>query len=276
MSTDKIETLGNTTIQHGPFNDRIYIIHLDPEDCPDILPELENLAKKYGYSKIVGKIPHDAAEHFEQQGFVPEAHIPGYYHGQGDAYYMGRFFTDKRRQEQVPELVAEVIDIAKSKKPVSPSQAKGYELAVMTEDDAPAMARLYGTVFKSYPFAIDDPKFIIATMKNVRYYAMKKDGQLAALASADMDEHAMSVEMTDFATMPDHLGNGLAFVLLNRMDKDMAEKGYKTAFTIARSRSHGMNITFAKAGYEYRGTLRNNTNIHGNMESMNIWVKKLG
>lgn len=275
MSTDTIEKIGNTTIQHGSFNDRIYVIHLDPADCPEILSELESLAKKHGYSKIVGKIPEAAAKHFLENEFVAEARIPGYCHDGGDAFYMGRFLTEKRALEQAPDLVAEVLGAAKSKSPVSPKQALGYEPVVMTEADAPAMARLYATVFKSYPFAIDDPEFIISTMTNVRYYAMKKDGQLAALASADMDEHAKSVEMTDFATMPEHLGHGLALALLAIMDKDMAEMGYKTAFTIARSRSHGMNITFAKAGYEYRGTLVNNTNIHGDMESMNIWYKKL-
>jgi hypothetical protein len=36
-----------------------------------------------------------------------------------------------------------------------------------------------------------------------------------------------------------------------------------------------MNITFAKNGYEYAGTLKNNTNISGNIESMNVWYKHL-
>jgi hypothetical protein len=36
-----------------------------------------------------------------------------------------------------------------------------------------------------------------------------------------------------------------------------------------------MNITFAKAGYAYGGRLHNNTNIAGNIESMNVWYKSL-
>ena len=38
----------------------------------------------------------------------------------------------------------------------------------------------------------------------------------------------------------------------------------------------GMNITFAKHGYHYAGTLNNNTNICGRIESMNVWYKSLG
>lgn len=39
--------------------------------------------------------------------------------------------------------------------------------------------------------------------------------------------------------------------------------------------SAGMNITFSKTGYRYGGRLKNNTNISGNIESMNAWYKHL-
>ena len=39
--------------------------------------------------------------------------------------------------------------------------------------------------------------------------------------------------------------------------------------------SAGMNITFSKNGYKYGGTLVNNTDISGQIESMNVWFKNL-
>ncbi|MDD2310679.1 MAG: hypothetical protein PHH91_13970, partial [Desulfuromonadaceae bacterium] len=39
--------------------------------------------------------------------------------------------------------------------------------------------------------------------------------------------------------------------------------------------SFGMNITFARDGYSFGGTLTNNTNISGSLESMNVWYKTL-
>jgi hypothetical protein len=56
------------------------------------------------------------------------------------------------------------------------------------------------------------------------------------------------------------------------MEKYIKELGLKTAYTIARALSYGMNITFAKMGYTYSGTLVNNTNISGRLESMNVWI----
>jgi putative beta-lysine N-acetyltransferase len=110
----------------------------------------------------------------------------------------------------------------------------------------------------------------------VRYFGCRLSGKLVALSSAEMDSEGLNVEMTDFATLPDYRGHGLAAHLLARMEAEMADAGMLTAYTIARAYSFGMNITFARAGYEFAGTLTNNTNISGGIESMNVWWKRLG
>jgi putative beta-lysine N-acetyltransferase len=88
-----------------------------------------------------------------------------------------------------------------------------------------------------------------------------------------MDKENRNAEMTDFATLPEHLGNGLAVHLLNFMEPEMQKRGIATLYTIARAISPGMNITFAKCGYIFGGTLINNTQISGSIESMNLWYK---
>jgi len=55
----------------------------------------------------------------------------------------------------------------------------------------------------------------------------------------------------------------------------MRSAGIITAYTIARAYSFGMNITFAERDYDFDGTLTNNTNISGRLESMNVWHKRL-
>ena len=81
--------------------------------------------------------------------------------------------------------------------------------------------------------------------------------------------------MTDFATLPSHRGRGLATHLLGRMDGAARTAGERVAYTIARAVSFGMNITFARRGYAFGGTLVSNTQIGGAIESMNIWYKVL-
>ena len=57
--------------------------------------------------------------------------------------------------------------------------------------------------------------------------------------------------------------------------EEAKRRGLKTAYTIARAVSAGMNRTFAKSGYTFAGTLVNNTHISGHIQSMNIWWKDL-
>lgn len=143
-------------------------------------------------------------------------------------------------------------------------------------DDAENMSRIYKAVFPTYPFPITRPQYLIETMhSHIVYFGAEYDHHLAALASSEMNSDNQNVEMTDFATLPRYRGRNLSVVLLKKMESVMQNQGIKTAYTIARAVSAGMNITFAKAGYIYSGTLVNNTNISGNIESMNVWYKTL-
>ncbi len=112
---------------------------------------------------------------------------------------------------------------------------------------------------------------------SIAYYgAFDAKGKLVAASSAEMDKTSLNAEMTDFATRPDSRGHNIALHLLRLMEGDMAERGLKVLYTIARALSAGMNVTFARAGYIFTGTLVNNTNIAGSIESMNVWYKSLG
>jgi hypothetical protein len=55
----------------------------------------------------------------------------------------------------------------------------------------------------------------------------------------------------------------------------MKEEGILLSYTIARAIFRPINAVFAGAGYQYAGTLLNNTNICGSLESMNVWYRKL-
>jgi putative beta-lysine N-acetyltransferase len=110
---------------------------------------------------------------------------------------------------------------------------------------------------------------------NVSYFGIWAKGSLIALASAEIDRRNENAEMTDFATRPDCRGRGLANYLLAQAETAAEQLGVKTAYTIARAYSPGMNITFARNGYTFSGTLTHNTQISGKLESMNVWYKAL-
>ena len=273
-----MEKCQGALIQHGPLNQRIYLMKLGDADPGCLLPALEKLVAENGYTKIFAKVPASKAAPLLSAQFLQEASIPGFFNGKEEALFLGKYFCTERAVEKTAKELDRIIELAKEKGRAGKKKQlllAGATLRQCTEQDAPAMARIYAEVFPSYPFPITDPDYLIQTMRtHIAYYGIEVEGQLVALSSAEMDEKASNVEMTDFATLPKWLGHGFAVHLLDQMEIDMAKRGIETAYTIARSVSPGMNITFAKRDYQFGGRLKNNTNISGNIESMNIWFKK--
>ncbi|WP_135604256.1 putative beta-lysine N-acetyltransferase [Methanococcoides sp. NM1] len=270
---DSIEKIGNSIIQHGRYNDRIYLMKLDPADMPSLLDEMDALAEKEKYSKIFTKVPESFKELLCNHNYLCEASIPLYYDGKEAAVIMSKFLDDKRSINSLNEMHEDVIKTALSKeKGLHSTLPSEFTIRKCEKRDIEQMADVYQKTFDTYPFPIHDPDYLLKTIEdNVVYFGVFKDDNVVALSSAEIDYDHSSVEMTDFATLPEFRGKGLSSHLLRKMDKEMKASGIRTAYTIARASSYGMNIVFAKCGYEFCGRLVNNTNISGNIESMNIW-----
>lgn len=276
--SDVIETIGSSIIQHGPANDRVYLMKLHQDDAAHIVDHLEQLASSRSYSKVFAKVPAWSADRFMADGYQMEAAIPAFFPDGAGACFMGKYFTAERSLESKPQLVQEVLDVSGAQAPVCRRESlpDGFTARVAREEDAAGMAEVYREVFATYPFPIHDPGFLQAAMYgSTVFFGVWKGDEIAALSSAEIDISSSSVEMTDFATLPEYRSHGLALHLLQQMEDAVRSMGIRSLFTIARAYSYGMNITFAKNGYRFGGTLTNNTNISGSLESMNVWHKAL-
>jgi len=278
MKIDQIEMFGGSMLQHGPANNRVYLMKLDKRDFPQIIGYINGLALLHGYTKVFAKVPAYARSGFEQEGYQVEAAIPGFFNGSTDGLFMARYFHPDRLIDHAADRVHQVLQTALEKAAPEgerPSHSS-IEHRLATPADCPRMAELYRQVFASYPFPIHDPEYLVGTMaENVIYAGSWENGRLLALASAEVDQDGKNAEMTDFATTPECRGRGLANQLLGKLETLMTQADIRTCFTIARATSFGMNITFAKNGYAFGGTLIKNTQISGTLESMNVWHKSL-
>ncbi|HKJ79445.1 MAG TPA: GNAT family N-acetyltransferase, partial [Prolixibacteraceae bacterium] len=122
-----------------------------------------------------------------------------------------------------------------------------------------------------------NPDYIVETMKEygTRYFGVRDNGKLIGISTAEIDAENKNAEMTDFAVLSEYRGQKLAFRLLMKMEVEMKIQNITTVYTIARLKEPGMNKTFLNSGYRYTGTLINNTNISGSIESMNVLYKHL-
>lgn len=245
------------------------------DNANHIIMLLDDIAKKNHYDKIVLKLPKGACVAFQDNGYVCEAKIPKYYCGGETCCFLSKFLSEERSQTNNFLECETIISAAKLKSETTLNPlSTHYSIVKMDELKTHEMADLYKAVFKTYPFPIFDPSYILSTMKtHVIYFGVYYMGELVALSSSEVNGALKNAEMTDFAVKPSHRGRQLSKHLLVKMEKQMSAMGIKTLYTIARAKSMPMNCTFSALGYIFGGTLINNTQISGQIESMNVWFK---
>lgn len=276
--SDLIIQIGTgSIIQHGKQNNRIYLMKLNIMDTDRILNEITKLAAKYNYSKLFCKIPAQVAPLFFARGYILEGYVPAFYNGKEDAFFISNFLDRERQLKTSDSKLKEFYNLLqKEKKRNDYSPNDNYTIRKLERNDIPMMAKIYRETFESYPFPIQDPRYIAETMINhVQYFGAFKEGELAAIASSEIDFNGKNAEMTDFATRKTHTGQHLSCLLLETMEHEMKKQGIVTLYTIARLNSIPMNKTFIRFDFNYSGTLINNTNIAGKIESMNLYYKHI-
>jgi putative beta-lysine N-acetyltransferase len=275
---DRIENIEGSIIQHGPHNNCIYLMRLNPNQTGSLITTLDEMALEEGYGKIVAKIPASEWDAFNCADYATEAVVPGFYKGETDGYFIAKYFSAARKYTpNIEEFVRIVKQTGEgSTKNGHRSGKARREVDICKLSDAGEMCSVYRQVFKSYPFPIQQQTYLKRMMKKgVRYFCIRVAGKIAALAAAEIDLAGHNAEMTDFATLPKFRGLGLAGTLLSRMEKKTRKIGIKTAYTIARAASHGMNTVFKNGEYTYAGILKNNSQICGSIQSMTVWYKHL-
>lgn len=212
------------------------------------------------------------------QGFVLEGVMDGFFGGE-PAYIMGYLLTNARWAcgdlEKEQAVIESALGLAPEPPPDLPA---GYRAELCGPERAPALARVYDTVFTSFPSPMHDPAFLtrlIAGGAGV-FRAVLEGDRIASVAAAEIDRAYGAAELTNCATLPAYRGQGLMQILLRDLEGDLAAQGIHTWFSLARALSFGMNRALRKCGYEFRGRLRGNSHIMGGYEDMNLWVKRGG
>ncbi len=277
IERDTEEVLGHSLVQHGSLNDRVYVMDYKYALDPYLINQIQLLAKGFDYGKIIAKIPMEAKQKFIKHDFTMEAIIPKFYNGKKACLFVAKYHRINRKKvpnkQKIKNILYKVEDDQSSD---LKDLNDHYRTRVLMEEDTEKMASIYKKTFKTYPFPIHDPNYLRKTMQDETvYFGVFNKEELVGLSSCELNSSQENVEMTDFAVLPQHRGKHLAKHLVRKMEKAMTDIGIKTAYTIARSISYPMNATFSDAGYTYGGTLWNNTQIGGKIESMNVWHKTL-
>lgn len=275
---DQITTIADGLIHHGKQNNRVYVMKAPKLNHKKFIAKIEDLASENDYEKIIAKVPEGIKEEFINNGYNEEAQVPNFYLGKEACSFVSKYMCLGRRKVRDKEIIEKVLKAAhKIKGSLFKTNLKDTFICRKAEKkDIGDMVSLYKKVFITYPFPIHQEDYIASTMEeDVIYFGVWRNNELVALSSSEIDWKNKNAEMTDFAVDPNYRGRNISSRLLQVMEGEMKKHHILTAYTIARAVSYGMNCTFSKNGYDFAGTLFNNTHISSDIESMNVWYKAL-
>lgn len=275
--TDTMELIGNSLVQHGPGNDRASLLRLHPDDAAGIVDTLEELACSQGYSKVCVRIPSWETPRFVRGGYHLEAAIPRFYAEGGSYCFMAKYLSQERKTERQPLLVREVLVAADAQQRGAVTRLPAScALRLALKQDADQMAHLYRAAFTNRPTLLHDPARIRGAMRESSlFFGVWQGESLVALCCASVDSASYSAELSDFATLPEFRGQGLAQHLVQQTEGHLHTMGIRSLFALTGAYSFAMNLTLARNGYHFGGTLTNDNNSYGQLESVNLWHKLL-
>lgn len=278
---ETIENIDGALVYHGNMHNRIYFSEAENVNLDNLLQKMKDLAKKKRYEKILGKASEKGLNVLKSQGFIVEAKIPGLYNGSVDGYFLADYTNEKRHvnDEKIIKTIATVKTIAEAaNKPNTDSHflmPENLDIKELSSADFPLLEELHQKAYKYHPHQIKDAAYF-SKLKNLnhQFYGLFQNGELLVSAILAVNSSESNVEIVDFVTHPDYRGQNLSYFLVQDIKNKMDKLGCKTIYTMVRSTSYGLNITFSKHGFILAGTLINNCMVRDAMESMNVWYFK--
>lgn len=262
-------------VKIDPPNERMWVLDYRLGEPERFCRLLYKKAHQFGLGKIVFPARAGDLHFFTRQGFLVEGYAEKYF-GKEDGYFLAAY-PDLRRKYN-PEQTGErdlLVSVFRRPKKTAGAIPRGFTVRGADFEDIPAIMDILRKVFVTYPSPVWDPGYLREMIqKELSVFVIAcKEGLPVSVSSAEINLTYFRAELTDCATLPEFQGRGLVSALLYELEKRCRAPGISCLYSLVRASSIGMNLAFHRLGYLYRGTLVNNCNIGGRIESMNLWVK---
>ncbi|MBW5448587.1 putative beta-lysine N-acetyltransferase [Cohnella sp. CFH 77786] len=236
-----------------------------------------DLAREHGFTKIFIKTREEDWRMLLSRGYMLEGIYEAYFDGR-DAYCMACYLDAERRTSgswiEEDRILERVMSLSPKPEPNAPEA--GCRLRKAEKEDAQTLASLYASVFGTYPTPIMDPAYVAkAVGGKAVFYVYEHEGRIVSAASAEINASCRNAEITDCATLTAYRGKGLMRLLIRALEEELTERRIRSAYSLSRAMSFGMNAALRQSGYRYSGRLTKNCDIGGQFEDMNLWVKIL-
>lgn len=289
--------LGNNIVQviDDEHSDRVRCDHPNTSQGEAIAFFLTGAAHCLGRTKVLTMVEESLSKELLEQGFVLAGTMPNFYRGKKGCSVLTYNLDEGRHQKAHPKEYSKVEAIVNDVDHLDDSviterynylgdglfdeesePAPDVKTILAMPSDAERLAHLIDLTFDDYPTPSHDPNYVRKQIESgVPFRFIEEDGVMVACASADLVPDALTAELTDCATLPEHRKKGYMMILLSDLMWDLEQRDYYTAFTYSRARVPGINILFKKLGFKFCGCVHKSCRIGDGLEDMNMWIRDL-
>lgn len=291
--------LGNNIVRviDDKYSDRVRCDHPNTSQGEAIAFFLAGAAHCLGRTKVLTMVEESLAGELIEQGFILAGTMPRFYRGKKGCSVLTYNLDEGRKSKANPKEFSRVEAIVDKVEHLEDSFIKerydhlddmegpydeesqpdiDVKTVLAMPKDAERLANLIDQTFDDYPTPSHDPNYVRAQIESgVPFRYIEEDGIMVACASADLVPDALTAELTDCATLPQHRKKGYMMALLTDLMWDLEQRDYHSAFTYARARVPGINILFKRLGFKYCGCIHQSCRIGEGLEDMNMWIRDL-
>lgn len=266
------------SITRDDFNKRVRVDDFYG-NVHEVIKSALQKADEWQCEKLIMKVRNEDLSAFIEKGFILEAMVDKYFSG-NTMYFMCMYLSAERRKSNTwaedNKILSNVIENSSAKKDKQAALPSQLKLKVCDPDDSSSLAQLYDAVFNVYPVPMNDERYVRKSIESGNVFLAYFDGEKAISAvCGEVNAQYGNAEITDCATLPEYRQYGLIQQLIKELENELSGKHIFCLYSIARSRSYGMNAALSRLQYKYRGRLANNCIISEGLEDMNVWVKLL-
>lgn len=241
---DTLERINGAMLHHGKTHNRLYLMQTEQDNWDSLIPLMKDLAQEKCYDKILGKVPEEAKEVFQSNGYQVEAKIPGLYNGETTGYFLADYLNNERGQcdEQKRKTIESVKTIAQAANSSSEDSCfalpENLEVRKLDQNDLFNLIHLHKKASDSYAFPAHEAEYIMGLVEqNHEFYGLFNQKELLVSAILKVHKEESTLEIVDFTTHHSFSGQNLFYYLVQEIKKNFDEMDYKTIYSLVRATS---------------------------------------
>ena len=260
-------------------NIHYFINSSDQEKFNNFLNKAIYDQKQSKTKKISLFIPKAFEPDCEKESLIKEAEIKGYFNGIKPLSCYSSFLNKKEALISTPEknVIRNIISSAQKStyKAGQSNLDNRFNISMINPRHKKMIHSFFNYIFEDQELVQRSIQEFEKNLDKKNIAGLFYNSQLIALSTILMNNELNTASIQEIYFTRNFKGLNFMLPLLDQLVQSLNNTNIKTIYTFTRALDPDRNRLFGIYGFNYAGTMINETETNGNNENMNIWYKTL-